>query len=216
MIYVFYGTDGILARQKMHALIDALLKKKPDTVYTRVTEEVWNDSTLPESVGSQGLFSEKMIVLFDHLLETDAGDAILDSLDEIAASQNIFVFVEAALDKKTLVRLEKNAEKIQECNQKENVVTRGNLFGLADAFGRRDKKLLWVEFQMAKRQGARSEEVHGIIFWKLKSMLLVGSSRYFTKEELVSLSRALVCIYHDAHRGLVDFDNMLERFVLGV
>lgn len=235
MIYVFYGTDSILARQKMRSLVDSLLKKKPDAAYTRITEELWHDSILLENIGSQGLFSDKTIVLLDTLLDTDAHEEIMKSLEEIASSDNIFILLERALDQKVLTKLEKHAEKIQEYSLAEKPKEETTLFGLADAFGRRDKKNLWLEFQKADKKGAQNEEIHGIIFWQLRCIMLASKtdattsglkpfvfnkakqfSKNFDQTELASVSGRLVSMYHDAHRGLVDFNNALEQFVLEI
>ncbi len=235
MIYVFHGTDALKLRSKVRDLVSSLLKKKPDALHMRVTESEWNETILPETIGSQGLFSEKFIVQLDNLLDTDAKEAIVESLADIKSSQNIFVLVENEIDAKTLKQLEKYAEKVQEFASAVVEEKEPTLFALADAFGRRDKKMLWVEYQKAREREVASEEIHGMLFWQLKSMLIAGRtnatesglkpfvynkskqfSKNFKPEELQKISGQLVSMYHDAHRGLVDFGNALEVFTLSV
>ena len=111
-----------------------------------------------------------------------------------------------------------------------------NIFSLGDAFGRRDKKELWFLYSKAALRNIPAEEIHGILFWAWKSMALAATSKdaaeaginpyvfqkssgfakNFKKEELSAMGERLVRMFHDAHRGKVDFDIELERFVLGV
>lgn len=111
-----------------------------------------------------------------------------------------------------------------------------NIFALGDAFGRRDKKELWFLYSKATLRNIPAEEIHGILFWAWKSMALAagskdageaglnpyvfqkssGFAKNFKADELAALGARLVRMSHDAHRGKVDFDIELERFVLGV
>jgi hypothetical protein len=111
-----------------------------------------------------------------------------------------------------------------------------NIFSLADALGERDRKKLWVLFQFALRQDISSEELAGVFFWQLKSMVVsretknaneAGVSPYvfqkskrynknFSPEEELRMASKIVVLYHNAHRGLVDFEKGLEKFILGV
>ena len=102
--------------------------------------------------------------------------------------------------------------------------------------GRRDKRGLWVLYQDALAEQVPAEEVHGIFFWQVKSMLLVKKcktaeeanmkpfpfqksreySRNYKDGELENLSSKLVSMYHEAHRGNEDFHISLERFILSL
>lgn len=84
--------------------------------------------------------------------------------------------------------------------------------------------------------GVSDEEVHGMLFWQMKTMLLVEASgnakeaalnpfvykkakgfvQHFSKEELHSHTTALVELYHEARRGRYELGSALERFILGV
>ena len=44
----------------------------------------------------------------------------------------------------------------------------------------------------------------------------VSAAKHFKKEELSRLHGELVVIWHDAHRGLLDFDTALERWALRI
>jgi len=235
MLYTFYGTDTMLAREKVRNLVNSLLTKKPDALHMRITENEWTESTLAETIGSQGLFSDKLIIQLDNLLSTPARETIIESVEDIKTSDNIFIILEGEIDAKNKKVLETYSEKMQEFISSQIEEKAPTLFALADAFGRRDKKFLWVEFQKAKLRETASEEIHGMLFWQLKSMLIASKtsstesglkpfvytkskqySKNFTEHELAAVSDKLVSMYHDAHRGQVDFSSALEMFVLEV
>ena len=236
MLYFFSGSDKDTAREKMNALAEALRKKKPDAEVFRIDAENWNEAKLRELSVGQGLFNNSYIVQVISLFENkEAKEIFVDRLEEIAESPNIFIVLEGEVDKKTLLAINELAEKVQLFENKEGKKkSEFNIFSLTDAFGRRDKKNLWVLYQKAVAGGAVPEEIHGILFWQLKSMLLVVTAKtageagvapfVFTKaksflknykeEELKKMSSQFVTFYHDAHRGIHDFEIALERFIL--
>tara|TARA_Y100000310_G_scaffold122869_2_gene121624 strand:+ start:17506 stop:18222 length:717 start_codon:yes stop_codon:yes gene_type:complete len=238
MIYLLYGTDTVNARKKLRALLDSLFAKKKDASLIRVDCENFDSSRLVELIHGQGLFEQKQIVVLDSVLEDkEVKDAVLSELKSIADSKNIFVFVEGVIDKKTLSKFEKKAEKVQEFVAKDTVVKKKfDIFSLTSALGQRDRRKLWVLYQKARMHDVSSEEIHGILFWQIKSMLLACSSKdtqtsglnpfvfkksssflkNYSKQEIENLSSKLVTLYHDARRGIYEFDIALERFILSI
>ncbi|NQV87957.1 MAG: hypothetical protein HQ402_00170 [Parcubacteria group bacterium] len=238
MIYFLYGTDENKAREKLHELTNSLLKKKPNAELFKIDSEHWDPAQLEEFIGGQGLFADKYIVIVDKVFESlDIREIISDKLKELKESNNIFVFLEGEVDKVTLGKIEKNAEKVQKFEKKETFAKKKfNIFSLTGAFGDRDKKNLWILYQKALQSGVEPEEVHGILFWQLRSMISaqssknaesaglkpfvyqksIGYGKNFTKQELENLSTSFISIYHDARRGIKDFDIALEKFLLSV
>lgn len=238
MIYFFYGSDKDTAREKMNALTEALRKKKPDAELFRIDSENWNEAKLQELTAGQGLFNNCYIVEIVQLFEAkEAKKTFLDHVEEIATSPNIFIVLEDDVDKKALLAITEVAEKVQLFESKEGKKKLDfNIFSLTDAFGRRDKKNLWVLYQKAVASGAVPEEIHGILFWQLKSMLLAttattageagvapsvftkakGFLKNYKEEELKKMSSQFITLYHDAHRGVHDFEIALERFILAL
>ena len=110
------------------------------------------------------------------------------------------------------------------------------IFALTDALGARDKKALWTLYRKAVELGKVPEEIHGILFWQVKSMVLAARSksageaglnpfvygkakRYaenYSGDELKAMLEKLVTIYHDSHRGVCDFETAMEIFLLGI
>ncbi len=250
MLYLLYGTDFKTSREKLHSMIDSLLKKKPDASFFKMDSSNFLESQLDEFISSQGLFEQKYIVQLDGLLEdAKTRDFVIDKISEISESENIFVFIEENLTKPILKKVEKVAQKIQEFgspmegNQKFGITSGGklnlgefNIFDLADAFGNRDRKRFWVLYQKAKIRNITDEEIHGIVNWQLRSMIIAKKSmnaekanlkpfvynkslrfsKNFEQGDLRKLSAKLVSMYHNARRGLVDFDVEMEKFVLGI
>ncbi|MDO8620085.1 MAG: hypothetical protein Q7R64_01920 [bacterium] len=248
MLYFFYGSDKDSAREKANALILSLQKKKPDAELFRLDPssrgepslgeepEQWLHAKLTELAGSQGLFNNSYLVYLTNVLEDkEVKEIFLERLGEIGESPNVFIMLEGEVDKKTLLAITDVAEKVQLFEGKEEKRKPAfNIFSLTDAFGKRDKKSLWVLYQKAVASGAVPEEIHGILFWQLKSMLVASTARtageagvapfVFTKaksflknysvEELQKFSSIFVRMYHDAHRGIHDFEIALERFIL--
>lgn len=245
MIYFYYGTDTESARKKAKVTIDSLLAKKPDATLIKIGDEDLSVEKITELSGSQALFSNKYIVfIFKTFDNKDNKELILKNIKEIAKSENIFIFAEGKMDKAGLTKIEKVAEKTQEfikaektLTKKETLALKGekiDFFEFVDALGRKDKKSLWVLYQDALGEQVPAEEVHGIFFWQVKSMLLSQKcktpdeanmkpypfqkareySRNFKEGELENISSKLVCMYHEAHRGNLDFFVALEKLIL--
>lgn len=217
MLYFLYGTDTDKARVKARELLGTLQKKKPDAAVFRVESEKWSEVHLEELIGGQGLFEKKLLIFADRLFEnTEAREAIEKNLEEIGKSDNIFIFLEQKVLKPLLLAITEVAEKVQEFASKEGKKEpEFNIFSLTDAFGRRDKKKLWVLYQRARQEGVAPEKINGLLFWKVKDMLTAKyPNRYWTTNELRALSSTLVRMYHDAHRGIHDFEIALERLIL--
>jgi len=246
MIYLVHGNDALALREKSHELLRALSAKRPDAEVFRLTLEDWSEGKLNELVESQGLFEHKYIVALDTLLSSNESSkevakeiaaVLLSKLEELERSENVFILIEGEVDAKTLAKIEKHAKKIWKCDEKEIKERKDfNVFALTDALGRRDKKSLWVTYEKAILRGLEPEELHGLLFWQVKNLLIASKSKSaeesgqkpfvwsksrsflknFTEEELKQVSSSLLDIYHNARRGIVDFDIALEKFILQV
>ena len=149
MLYFLYGTDTDKAREKARELLESLQKKKPDAAVFRVEPEKWGEVHLEELIGGQGLFEKKLLIFADRLFENEeAKEAIEKNLEGIGKSDNIFIFFEQKVAKPLLLAITDVAEKVQGFESKEaKKKPEFNFFSLADAFGKRDKKKLWVLYQ---------------------------------------------------------------------
>lgn len=218
MIYFYHGTDIEKGRKKAHDLIDSLLKKKPDASFFKVDSENFSVSQVQEYIESAGLFSSKYIVFLDRLCEKkEIKEEFVDLLKSISESENIFIILEGKIDKATLTKIEKKAEKTAVFDLEEKPEKPVyNAFALADAFGKRNKKETWILYRKAIDAGEAPEALQGMLFWKVKTLILSGFSREWKKEELMKVADDLVVIYHDARRGKHEMETALEAFLLGI
>jgi len=112
MYYFFYGEDTQKVRTKVRDLVKTLLTKKPNAAHIRLIKDNFTEDSLTEYSMSQGLFSERAIIVLDSLIEeSEYPSEILSSLKMLAESENVFVLLERKPDAKTRTRIEKYAEK---------------------------------------------------------------------------------------------------------
>lgn len=222
---------------KAQHMVNVLVAKQPHAGRFKLDNEHWSEAEFQELLGGQGLFSERYIIELRHMFDDPSLEAVvMDMLPEIAASPNVFIWFEAEVTQAQLKKIEKHAAKVQEFTAPaEKQKSEYNLFALADALGERDKKRLWVGYIDALEHAA-PEEIHGVLFWQVKSMVLAhkakdaddagmkafpfGKAKRFAKhfsiDELLRLSKALLAVSHDARRGKHDFAIALERLLLSI
>jgi DNA polymerase III delta subunit len=215
MIYFLHGTDTDKGRKKAHEMIDALQKKKPNASFFKMSNENWSEAQLEEYASSMGLFEGKYIVFLDRLCEDKKiKDDFLSEIKKLGTSQNIFIVLEGKLDKASATKIEKNSEKTQEFSLPEKKKEEYNAFALADAVGKRDRKNAWMLYRKAIDKGEAPEALHGMMFWKIKTMILGGYPGAYTKEELYTLAERLITTYHDSRRGVHELETGVEAILL--
>ena len=165
---------------------------------------------------------------------------VLGKTGEINSSPNMFIFLEEDLGSEILETLKDHTEKIFYFKNKPGgkVADKFNIFSITDALGRRDRKTAWIFYQKAVLAGISPEEVHSILIWQVKSIILAKKwgeagaeslgmkpfvfnkaksfSKNFSEKEIMELSSRLVDVYHRARRGAVSFDEALERLILSL
>lgn len=178
--------------------------------------------------------------------DTENAELFLKKIKEIKDSPNFFVILEGKLNKKELEKFSKAAAKVEEfikpikkLNKKEELALKGekiDFFEFANTLGERDKKKLWSLYQEALDGEVASEEVHSMFFWQVKAMLAALKSdnaleaglnpyvytkakaygKNYGEEKLKEMSEKLFCMYHEAHRGEINFAVALETFILEI
>jgi hypothetical protein len=230
MIYAIHGNDVKKIREKTKEIVDSLLHKRPDSNHIRITPDKISEIVFEELIEAQGLFSEKMIIEINSVLSLQENVASL--VERMKNSPHVFIVIEENFDESYAVLIEKSAYKIEKFDLKQERED-FTLFPLADALGLKDKKMLWVHYTQAIMRDIAPEEIHGMLFWQIKSMIIASktvekdsglkpfvykkSKKYssnFKEKELQTLSSSLISIYHDARRGLIDFNLELERWIL--
>lgn len=162
---------------------------------------------------STSLFGEAPIVVCENFIKNENVKLNADDLSVLKDSPALFIFLEDKILANDLKTYKKHAT-IEDFNTTERKQTpKINVFGIADSFAKKDKVGAWVLYREAISCGVSPEEITGIIFWKIKTMILTGT-RVFSSDELKKNSSILVALYHSAHKGEADFTISLEQFIL--
>ena len=240
MLYLIYGSDSIEVNKKANSVVKNLLSKKPNANVFRLDAQNFNKEIVGESIKGRGLFESKYIIFLNEVFEDDdIREFLIDKISEMEKSENIFILAETKIEKETLKKIEKHVQKVQKINGDENNKRKDTkIFKLTNAIGARDRKKAWVEIQKVFRTGTYlPEEIHGMLFWQIKSIILTAESanadkagikpnvfrsaksfsKNFSDGELKKLLSKLVSIYHEARttNGL-DLELALENFVLEI
>lgn len=179
MLYVYYGTDTNTARAKVQATVAKMLAKHPDALHFRVTPDTLAEHSFPELTQSQGLFKQEYIVVLDMVSEAPDGAQVLSEyVAACAESPHPFFVLEAKLTAPLKKKLEKHAAAMNEFadTKKQPAQAAFNTFSLTDALTARDRTALWALFREAHMRGVADEEIHGILFWMYKTLLLAASA----------------------------------------
>ena len=209
MIYFLTGKDREKVLNKTKFILEDLPNK--DVVQRGEFFELREALHMKDSVD---LFGSKKVLIYDNaLLLKEKADEVLEIINDLNESENIFIFREEKIPKSFETLLKKMKGVFFDFSKIETKKHTGNTFAIADAVANRDKKKAWALLREAYDNGVASEEITGIILWKIRQLAGFSKTK-FEKSELVNLSKNLVYLYHDAHLGLVDFETGLESLVL--
>jgi hypothetical protein len=212
MLYLFYGSD----REKVRsALGEALEKRAKKKEVLRITD-AHTVADLAASLQGPGMFGTQRAIVFDSIVggaNEEMRGMLLQALESLKKSPELFFMAEASLDAATRKQIEKFAEESEKFDapkkEKDN-----SIFALANALQRGDKKALWVGLMQEYAKDAAPEAVHGLLFWGAKQMLL--KARAQEKAHAQALVAALAELPHEARRRGEDLEYALERFVLSL
>lgn len=237
MLRVFYGNDVVAARKAAHEYILTNISwyVPGKTSVTAIDADVYEQGMIAEAAGSASLFGGASV----YVLDMPSADAVFreeveTNLEGLAASENEVVVIEGTLLAAAKKPYAKHAATTEEFKRTSEQVF--NVFAMADALSRKDKKSLWLLLHDAFRAGLSSEEIIGTLWWQLKTLRLATvaqtaseagmkdfpfnkakrSLSKFADGELELLSRSLLAAYHNARLGKLELDLALERWVLTV
>jgi len=206
MIYILSGNDT----KNKNIYLRKLCKGKEPTF---VTDSVITKETFFEYAFSVNLFGEYSIVVLENFLKENSDILSTKDIVVLKDSPTIFVFLEEKILAPVIKKYEKYSVVEDFSSRATKQIPKMNVFDIADSFSRKDKIGAWILYRKAVSYGVQPEEISGIIFWKIKMMVLSGS-KLFSLNELKKISSELVSIYHKAHRGECDFTVGLEQFIL--
>jgi hypothetical protein len=206
MIYIFCGNDS----KKINLNISKISNKKEVIL---LTSSSTSKEILINYASSTSLFGDVPVIIIDNTLNKDEFSFSKTDLSILKESPTIFIFKEDKL----LVANEKkyknyaNIERFEVKEIKKNPTIKS--FDIVDAFSKRDKVGTWILYRQAIDGGLEPEAISGLLFWKIKTMILNGT-KVFSIKELQNQSKNIVSLYHHSHRGDTDFIVGLEQFIL--
>lgn len=236
MLYFIYG-DSKKIFKKATNLVEGMLAKKPEALVLKMDSDNWSNDKVKEFIKSHSLFSQKYIVLLSRFSEKkEFLEEVISFLPEIQNSENIFIWFEKEIDVKNLKKIEEKAAQVQFLNSKKEIKKNtSNIFDLAQAIGDRDRKKTWILYTSFLKEFS-PEEIYGIIWWQIKTMLLVNQTnsaseaglkdflysntkkkcQNYSKIELDLLASKLIQLYHDSRLINKDLSLNLENFILSI
>ncbi|MEI8174890.1 MAG: hypothetical protein WCG28_03000, partial [bacterium] len=91
-----------------------------------------------------------------------------------------------------------------------------NNFLVANAFEKKDKLNMWIYFKQAMDKEVGMEEIIGVLFWKMKDMLIKKDFRKFSETELKDFISRLSYLLPEARKKGRDAESAFEQFLLEV
>ena len=215
MIHLFTGDDAKNKRIVYEKFVKSI-PKSTETLF--INRNNFNETQIESLYSGAGLFFSLSAVIFEGVLEREeTRDFILEKLALMGESKNTFVFLEGKLLKPILDIFKKIEPKRLQINifelPKEKKEKYDN-FLVANAFSNRDKLNTWICFRQAMDLGVGMEEIIGVLFWKIKDMILKKDFRKFKEEELKNFAGKLSYLLPEARKYGRDAESAFEQFLL--
>ena len=206
MIYILSGDDNLnkSAYIKELTLNREIFFLRPD---------ILNKDLIMSYSSNISLFNESPVIVVENIINEGEINFSNEDLISLKDSETIFIFKQDKLSSVEQKKYKKYGDIKIFDEKKITPIEKFNVFSITDAYANRDKITAWTLYMQAISSGIEPEAIAGILFWKIKTMIL-NNFKSFNKFELKSQSSAIVSIYHKAHRGELDFTIALEQFIL--
>lgn len=213
MIYLFTGDDAINKIKDY----ESFLKGSVNTPLIHISKNNFNQMEIESLYSGSSLFESKSIIVFSNILDTkETSDFVLDRLSFFQESKNTFIFIEGKLLKPILSQFEKVKAVINIFLLQKEQKEKFNNFLLADAFMVKDKIKLWLYYRQAVDLGVGLEELTGVLFWKVKDMILKKNFTRYKEDELKNIANQMSYLLPESRREGRDAEIVFEKFLLEV
>lgn len=220
MLYLFSGNDfknKILNYEKFIKSLSA----QADIPFLEIffiNRNDFNPIQIESFYSGSSLFSALSAIVFQNIFEyEETRDFVLDKLKQMGESNNLFIFLEGKLNKPILDAFKKVEAKRMQINifelPKEKLEKFDN-FLVANTFANKDKLNTWIYFRQAMDVGVNIEEIVGVLFWKIKDMLLKKNFSKFSSEQLKTFTSRISYILPEARKKGCDAESAFEQFLL--
>lgn len=219
MLYLFTGDD---AKNKIPSYEKFLNSLPGDTETFFISRNDFDPVQLKSFYSGRSLFSVASAVIFQNILEyEEKRDFILDKLKLMGASANLFIFLEGKLNKSVLDAFKKVLPAGRQVAPFINVFElpkekkeKYDNFLVANAFADKNKFQTWICFREAMDKGVAMEEIIGVLFWKIKDMILRRNFGKFSETELGNFASRLSYLLPQARKDGRDAESAFEQFLL--
>ncbi len=214
MLHLFTGDD---TKAKL-ASYGKFIKAVPKTTETLfINRNNFDRAQIENLYSGSGLFFLKSTIVFHNIFEREeARDFLLEKLDLMAESGNDFIFLEGKLNKPVVDAFRKQKAEINIFELPKAKKEKFDNFLVANAFSTKDKLNLWIYFRQAMDLGVGMEELIGVLFWKIKDMLIRRNFGKFTQVELQNSAAKLSYLLPEARTRGEDAESAFEQFLLEV
>ena len=214
MIYLFSGDDSKKKLSNYEKFIKTLPK---ETEIFPVSRNNFNPMQVESFYSGASLFSPISTIIFEGILEQgEMRDFVLEKLKLMRDSNNSFIFVEGELNKSILEAFKKTGAEINVFELPKEKIKKFDSFLIANAFVNKDKLNTWIYFRQAMDYGVPMEELTGVLFWKIKDMILRKNFSKFTEEELKNFVAKISYLLPKARKEGKDTESAFEQFLLEV
>jgi len=235
--------QAVMAAQKKHAEAEFFRLNNENFTESKLDELIMSQGLFYSGsiVFADSLFDDTEIgeILFKKIKEISESPNFFVFLEGKLNKKELEKFEKFAQKVEEFKKPERKLTKKEELHAKGEKI---DFFEFANTLGERNKRQLWTIYQEALREEVNSEEVHAMFFWQVKSMLCAlktkdateaglnpyvysksktyarnyGKTAEEAEEKLKKMSATLCDMYHEAHRGRIDFAVGLEKFILSL
>jgi len=215
MIYLFCGDDSKKKNTTYEEFISSLSQ---NVEIFPISRNNFDKIQIESLYSGSSLFSSKSTVIFSNILEYEENRSfILNHLKMMAESNNTFVFLEGKLNKLILdvfKKIEPKKIKINLFELTKEKKEKFDNFLIANAFANKDKLNTWIYFRQSVDLGVSLEEINGVLFWKIKDLILKKNFSKFKEEQLKNFISKLSYLLPEARKNGLDAESAFEQFLL--
>lgn len=219
MIYLFAGDD---TKNKLTSY-EKFIKSLPAQADISLSEIFYinrndfNPTQIESFYSGASLFSALSAIIFQDIFgHEETRDFILEKLKLMGESANFFVFLENKLNKSILDAFKKTRAELNVFELPKAKKEKYDNFLVANAFARKDKLNMWICFREAMDRGVGMEEIIGVLFWKIKDMLVKKDFHKFSESELKNSASRLSYLLPKARQEGRDAQSVFEQFLLEI
>lgn len=220
MLYLFSGDDSknkILNYEKFIKSLPVQTGVSFSEIFF-INRNDFNPIQIESFYSGAILFKAVSMIVFQNIFEyEETRDFVLDKLKQMGESDNLFIFLEGKLNKPILDAFKKIGVKRSQINifelPKQKLEKYDN-FLVANAFANKDKLNTWIYFRQAMDVGVNMEEIIGVLFWKIKDMLLKNNFNKFSPEQLKTFASRISYLLSEARKKGLDAESAFEQFLL--